>query len=321
MRSKKALKITVAAVLAVVFLCAALLTLAGNYFYAYALHSKNGRAAHIQDGSVEAYSEIEEPSIWNDGGWLDAHATDVYMESGDGLTLHGYRAGADGHRYAILAHGYSANARSMAWFGRRFYERGYTVLLPDLRGHGQSEGAYIGMGWPDRLDMLRWIDGIVREDPEAEIVLHGISMGGATVMMTAGEPLPQQVKAVIEDCGYTSVWDEFAVQARAQFGLPAFPIMNALSVVTKLRAGFWLRDADAVKQVAKAQVPMLFIHGAEDTFVPFWMLQPLYEAATCEKEMLVVPGAGHGQAASVDPDAYWGTIDTFLQKHMTPVGI
>ena len=84
-------------------------------------------------------------------------------------------------------------------------EMGFTVLMPGLRGHGESTGHYIGMGWHNRLDMLRWIDEIVRDDPEAEIVLFGISMGGATVMMTSGEALPPNVKVIVEDCGYTSV--------------------------------------------------------------------------------------------------------------------
>ena len=140
-------------------------------------------------------------------------------------------------------------------------------------------------------------------------------MGGATVMMTAGEALPPHVKAIVEDCGYTSAWDEFSGQLKAQFGLPAFPMMQIASVITRMRAGFWLSEADAVKQVAKSKTPILFIHGEEDTFVPFWMMDVLYEAAHCEKEKLAVPGAGHGMASSVDPDGYWSTVEVFVGRY------
>jgi len=232
----------------------AALAFAGNYFYAYSLTPRRGeRAPGVPDAEYEPVA-----GSWADRSaheWLDASAHDVWIESADGLRLRGRRVDADSGRYAILAHGYSANGRSMAAFGKRFHELGFTVLIPDLRGHGESEGHYISMGWHDRLDMLRWIDEIVREDPGAEIVLFGISMGGATVMMTAGEALPPNVKAIVADCGYTSVWDEFSGQLRAQFGLPPIPLMQAASAVTKLRAGFWLSEADAVKQVAKSKTP------------------------------------------------------------------
>ncbi|MCL2812922.1 MAG: lysophospholipase, partial [Clostridia bacterium] len=255
----------------------ALLAFAGNYFYAYSLTPRRGeRAPGVPDAEYESAAEP-----WTDRGalaWLDASAYDVWIESGDGLRLRTHRVDADTGRYTILAHGYTANGRSMAAFGKRFYDMGFTVLMPDLRGHGQSEGHYIGMGWHDRLDMLRWIDEIVKEDPDAEILLFGISMGGATVMMTAGEALPPNVKAIVQDCGYTSVWDEFSGQMKEQFGLPPFPMMHAASVITKLRAGYWLSEANAVRQVAKSNTPILLIHGEEDAFVPFWMLDVLYQA-------------------------------------------
>ena len=87
---------------------------------------------------------------------------------------------------------------------------GHERIAPDLRACGDSEGNFVGMGWLDRKDVLRWIDYIIQRDPDAEIVIHGISMGAATTMMTAGEDTPDNVKAFVEDCGYTSVWDVFS---------------------------------------------------------------------------------------------------------------
>ncbi|MDR0897022.1 MAG: alpha/beta hydrolase [Oscillospiraceae bacterium] len=313
---KKKKKVLMTVVISVLCLLLAALAFAGNYFYTYALTPPRGGTApgvaSLTDGEMQAAA----PTIWTQGAdWLADHGEDVTIESGDGLNLHGYWAANEGNDVAIVVHGYSSRSESMAAFGQAFYERGMSVLMPDLRGHGQSEGDYIGMGWPDRLDMLRWIDRIIAENPDARIALFGISMGAATVMMTAGEALPPQVKLVIEDCGYTSVWDEFTVQMRDQFSLPPFPLLQVASLTAKIRAGYFFSEASALNQVKKATVPMLFIHGDQDTFVPFWMMQPLYDAAPVPKEMLVVEGAGHGQASGTNPEAYWGAIDAFLAAH------
>lgn len=158
----------------------------------------------------------------------------------------------------------------------------------------------------------------MEQDPQAEVVLFGISMGGATVMMTAGEAdLSSNVKCVIEDCGYSSVWDEFAGQLKEMFGLPTFPVLDAASLVTQLRAGYGFQEASAVEQLKKTSLPMLFIHGEEDTFVPYAMLDVVYQAcASPEKELLSIPSAEHGEASSVDPERYWSTVEAFLAKHM-----
>lgn len=204
----------------------------------------------------------------------------------------------------------------MKRWARNFYEKGYNVLTPDLRGHGKSEGDYIGMGWHDSLDLLLWINKVIEIDPAAEIVLFGISMGGATVMMTSGEELPSNVKVIVEDCGYSSVSGVFAYQFYDLFHLPEFPVLKAANTVTNLRAGYDLYKASAVKQVAKSKIPILFIHGDKDTFVPFKMLAEVYEAAIAPKEKLVIKGAGHGEAETVDPKAYWSGIWSFIEKYI-----
>lgn len=109
-----------------------------------------------------------------------------------------------------MLHGYRGDYTGALCLAEPYYEAGYQVIAPDLRACGESEGSYVGMGWLDREDILQWIDYITVRDPQAEIVIHGISMGAATTMMTAGETTPDAVKAFVEDCGYTSVWDVFS---------------------------------------------------------------------------------------------------------------
>ncbi|WP_294550865.1 alpha/beta hydrolase [uncultured Pseudoflavonifractor sp.] len=313
--------LTIAGIVLAVVLAAVigLLVFIGNYFYDFALNPDSPNAFSPTAEVVGSDAGTSgEAGAEDDNLWLVNSSSPAWLTSRDGLNLHAYRVDVpDTHRYAVVCHGYQSNASLTGGFARHFYDMGFTVLVPDARGHGLSEGDYIGMGWPERHDIVDWCRQIVDEDPQAEILLFGISMGGATVMMTSGEAdLPANVKCIVEDCGYTSVWDEFAEQLHQLFGLPTFPILDVTSLVTQIRAGYTFREASAVDQVAKSVTPTLFIHGDADTFVPFWMLDVVYNAAACEKEKLVIPGAAHAEASSVDPELYWGTVERFVAQYI-----
>lgn len=241
------------------------------------------------------------------------------IHSFDGLKLYGELVPAKNctsNQYVILVHGYSGSRLEMYTFGKDYYDQGYHVLFIDLRSHGKSEGRYITMGWLDRMDMQEWINLLIKRNQNARIVLHGISMGAATVMMTAGEKLPSHVKACVEDCGYTSVSDIFAKELWALLHLPPFPLMHITSKISKHRAGYSFQDASCIRQLQKCKIPMLFIHGKEDTFVPYSMMQPLYDACAAPKEKYIVKGAGHVESRCADLKRYNEKVFTFLDKHV-----
>ena len=247
--------------------------------------------------------------------WYADEGEDVYIIS-DSLRLHGKRFKNSGSDYALVCHGYTSKAKHMAGFVKKFYNRGFNVLAVDARAHGDSEGAKIGMGWPERLDIVAWIEQIVQADPEARILVFGESMGAATAMNVAGESLPANVKCIIEDCGYTSVWDEFSLQLKDVFGLPSFPLLDVANLVCNVRAGYDFHKASSVEQLKRATVPMLFIHGDQDTFVPYSMLDQNYDACASKvKQKLTVHGATHAKSAQVDPELYWNTVDNFLDEY------
>ena len=141
-------------------------------------------------------------------------------------------------------------------------------------------------------------------------------MGAATAMNVAGESLPANVKCIIEDCGYTSVWDEFSLQLKDVFGLPSFPLLDVANLVCNVRAGYDFHKASSVEQLKHATVPMLFIHGDQDTFVPYDMLDQNYDACASKvKQKLTIHGATHAKSAQVDPKLYWNTVDDFLDEY------
>ncbi|WP_455676005.1 alpha/beta hydrolase [Pradoshia sp.] len=245
---------------------------------------------------------------------------EVEITSNDGLALAGYYLPAEEetNKTVIIAHGYSGRALGMYAYAKYYHEAlGFNVLMPDARGHGKSEGDYIGFGWHERKDTAQWIDYVLdRNGTDNEIALHGVSMGSATVLMTSGEDLPEQVKTVIADCGYTSALDILSYQLGEMYSLPSFPLIQSTSLLTKIRAGFSFAEASALKQVKKTSLPIFFIHGKEDAFVPVEMVYELYEAANGEKELYIVPDAEHGNAYDADPETYENKVKEFLHQHM-----
>lgn len=294
------------------------LGLVGNYFYNLALNPNTPK--DIVFGTPEEAAATSGQVLDVDISWLlnDSNYTDEYITSQDGLKLHSYHVKnqSSSNKWVITVHGYTSEGINMSSYAKKYYDNGYNVLIPDLRSHGLSEGDYIGMGWDDRLDIISWINYILNEDPNADIVLHGISMGAATVLMTSGEEIPSNVKVIIADCGYTSVWDEFAYQLDDLFSLPEFPILNVSSIVSKIRAGYFLGEASSIEQVKKSKTPILYIHGDQDDFVPYYMMEELYNATSSEKEMLTIKGAEHAKASEVDPETYWTTVNNFINKYI-----
>lgn len=297
--------------------------LIGNIFYNIALNPHANKdflndSDNLKPSDLVTDEFREKYYALDDKFELKHKPNEIFIESDDGLKLEAltYKQRENTHKWVINVHFYLGdNTRVIRWT-RNFYDHGYNVLAPNLRGHGKSEGDYIGMGWPDRLDLLEWIDVIVKEDPDAEILLFGLSMGASTVMMASGEELPPNVKVLVADCGYANVNDVFVYQLKELFHLPSFPVINAANTMTEIRAGYSFKEADATKQLKKNTKPILFIQGDHDTFVPFSMLETLYRATDTPKDKFVVKGAGHAESESLNPQKYWAKIWSFTDPYM-----
>lgn len=274
---KKVLTIIIVAII----LIGVLLTVGiGNYFVNYAIaRSGNGGNREIKEESkIEVLSEDEQliednrkSANESAQNWASNIVNKkVEIKADDGIALRGteYITDENTENWAIVLHGYRAEPKSVLTIGEHFSEKGYNVLIPSMRACADSDGEFVGMGWLDKDDLKCWINLVLAENSNAKIILHGSSMGAATVLMASGDELPSNVNAIIADSGYTSVWDIFASEAKARFGLPTFPVLNMFQVVARVRVGYNIKKASALEQVKNSKTPILFIHGDKDDFVP-----------------------------------------------------
>ncbi|MEG9295491.1 alpha/beta hydrolase [Mangrovibacillus sp. Mu-81] len=295
---------------------------AANYFYDVAINrSDEAIKLYGSEEAVEAVSALEEEQkrLQDLRSWtVKQNFEEVEIQSDDGLTLSALYLNNDGGigKTVILAHGYKGNNEQLPEVTRFYYEKGYNILKPDARGHGKSEGDYIGYGWHDRNDLRKWIDYVIEEKNDTSIFLHGFSMGASTVLMAAGEDLPGEVKGIIADSGYTSVKDELAHQLKYLYNLPSFPLMDITSMVTEIRAGFSFEEASALNQVQKkkSELPLFIIHGEKDELVPPEMAELLYEKTSGKKELWIIPDVGHTQGFLDEEEEYKRRLMEFIEE-------
>ncbi|MBO4722274.1 MAG: alpha/beta hydrolase [Muribaculaceae bacterium] len=300
----------------------AIVTLVASSFYMLNFALESQRRSHQE--AMERFYKREPANL---KVWVDSleqrHAlrdTSIVIDDRGKLTALYLRGDSATNHVAVLLHGYNDRAESMLHIAYIYnHEMGFNVLLPHFYGHGNSDGNHIDMGWLDRHDMMRWLqvanDLFKDSTGTSQMVIHGISMGGFTTMCISGEQCPTFVKCFVEDCGYTSVWDEFNNELKNQFGLPSFPLMNLTSTLCKMRYGWTFGEATAVEQLKKSTLPMLFIHGDADTFVPYAMLDQLYNAKTTGyKEKYIAHDTGHARAYTDHPEEYTQRVKSFVNR-------
>ena len=249
---------------------------------------------------------------------LSSKPKKLTMESDDGYILVAREVviNKDSNNWAVILHEYNGSMENVYDIAKHYTDKGYNVLLPDLRASGESEGSFIGMGWLDRLDVINWVDVILDDNPDANIVIHGVDMGADTGLMISGEPIKSNIKAIVADGAYTSAWDvmkkEFKVRHEKW---PVFPVMEMINPVAKVWGGYTLREASAVNQVAKTSVPILLIQGGNDTYVTNEMAEKLNAAVASSHKLVTIPSATHGDCRYADPDTYYKEVFDFVELH------
>ena len=241
---------------------------------------------------------------------------EIIKESFDGLKLHAEDIHNHAHsNYIIMVHGIWSTRKDMYERAIEFDRLGYNVLLIDQRAAGDSEGKYYTYGFKESLDLLIWIDYIVTTYRDSQICLYGVSMGAATVMMAGVNRLPSAVKCIVEDCGYSSMKEEFDHVLRRDYKLAYTGIvLRLLENKMEDEFGMHYQDVNIKKFLEENEIPILFIHGTKDDFVPYDMAKMLYNHNKGEKKFYPVEEAGHTEANS-DPD-YYKNVDGFIRNYL-----
>ena len=251
--------------------------------------------------------------------WLSEHTVeDAWILSDDGLKLHALWVPADDPKGSmLLTHGY--RSCPLLEFGLAlevYHKKGLNLLIPDQRAHGKSEGQYITFGVKESADISSWILFHNKHYGKVPMILSGLSMGASTVLFLADKRLPDNVKGIIADCGFTSPKEILSCVFRSVTHLPALPSVLVAELCARFFGGFSFWECDTRRSLAASRMPVLLIHGKDDGFVPCYMSEQGYEACNGEKQLLIVDGADHAVSYLVDPDGYTGAVNAFIDKYL-----
>ena len=280
----------------------------------YAPRKEEPQTDEIQIPEGEIYEVFREPMEKWAREVRAMKCEQMSTTSFDGLRLSGrFYEYAPGAPVELMFHGYRGSAeRDLSGGVQRCFALGRSALIVDQRCSGKSGGHVITFGIREHKDCLSWL-GFMRErfGSDVKIILTGISMGASTVLMAAGERLPDNVIGVLADCGYSSP-KEIICEVICQMGLPVKLSYPFVKLGARLFGGFDLEENSPVEAMKKATVPVIFFHGEDDDFVPCEMSRQNYDACASRKMLVTVPGAGHGLSYPVAPERYLQALRDFF---------
>lgn len=243
----------------------------------------------------------------------------IDLQNDRGFTLKGYLLSAQKKSdvFVLFAHGYRADhLGDPANFEKYYHDKGYNFMSVDHTAAGESEGDFVGFDYYESRDMLRWIQYLVsRFGSDIKIILHGVSMGGATVCKMA-DSVPEQVRIIISDCAYTSALEQFDETVKSVGISKTGGLLKVFNTLNKRLAGYDLEDTNVRPSVIGAKAPMLFVHGGADDFVPTKMVYDLYKLCPAEKDLLIIENAGHAQSVMTGTKEYQAKLDEFIEKYL-----
>ena len=303
----------------IIILAAVIVVFLGVLFYyfniAFVKMDKGNLADldHIENAILADYREIvqggmdyinNQPHEW------------VETKSFDGLKLMGRYYDNNCDKTMLLFHGYrSLSARDFSCAVKMYSDMGFNVLLVDQRAHGKSQGKLITFGVKESRDVLSWVNFLNKNYGEKNLALGGMSMGATTVLLAAGLDLPKNVKCIVADCGFTSPKEIIKLVAKRNFKVNADYFLPFLNLYCLIFGHFSILKASTVDSVKKSNLPILFIHGKNDGFVPCDMSQTAYDAIKERAEIVLIDEADHGMAFLVDTKTVHSKLEDFLKRN------
>ncbi len=309
----------------VILLAAAVTVGASYYMFRFAIgRNDKANAATLTQKIKDKYKDIPTKKDWGykiEEGikrFCEQPVEEVYMTNREGMKLHGYLLECENAtKTVIFSHGWHSDPLfdfSCIW--EYYVSHKFNVLIIVHRGHGKSDGKYVCFGVKERFDVIDWANWVnERFGENMKIFLSGISMGSATVMMAVGtEGLPKSVVGASCDCGYTSARDIFKHVLKVGFHLPSFPIINVAKIISKLVAKLDFDEFTSVDGLKSAKIPIYFIHGTADGFVPVEHTYKNRQVCASEYTEAIVENADHGLSFFTDPDAVRSGLEELLKK-------
>lgn len=270
---------------------------------------------HIKKDDKHSVDVVYKNDIENGTKWINSIPFSEHtIAAFDGTKLYGrfYKNG-DSKTTILMMHGFRSNPiHDFSCAFKFYFDKGFNLLVPDQRAHGKSEGKYITYGTKERYDAKSWLEFANTLIQNGELYATGVSMGATTVLMAAELRLPENVRGIIADCGFTSPGEIIKKVMKEDMKLPLFPLYYTTKTMVRAVAGFDFEECSAENAVKKCKVPLLFLHGKSDSFVPFSMGEKIYDAAACRKQAVWVEGAEHGCSFLVDHDACASALNGFL---------
>lgn len=294
------------------------------FFLATGIYIFKSTATRKLHDIEKSYTRYVENNLFDEALYNSASKEDITLKSFDSLNLTSTLIMNENptNKFIVLVHGVSiCYVGSLKYFDI-FYKNGFNVLIVNQRRHGKSEGKYSTYGFYEKYDVNMWIEYLKsRFGNDIILGLHGESMGAGTVMETI--PLNDSIKFVIEDCGYSNFYELMGFQITHAYKNRIVrkilhPSLIFANFFMKTKAKFSMKKIVPIDIVASTSLPMMFVHGKEDYFVPWYMAVDLYKAKTKGyKELYLVEGAKHAEALEVNKILYEKKIITFIEKALS----
>ena len=308
-----------AVVIALLFICFGM-----GYAFVFLIIRRQGTLQSPETGAES--SELLEPTgnaLWAYNIPKFKPFRELPFESADIISFDGLRLHADFLRgepgtkvTMIFCHGYKSEAAFDFAAMYDFYRSlGYNLVYLNMRAHGKSGGKYIGFGVLDRFDVQSWAKKVAELFPDTSIFLHGMSMGAASILQSADLELDPAVCGIIADCGFSSTNEVFRNLVGGLYHLPATPFVDIFEAVNRMTAGYGFTDADSVRSMEKSRLPLAYICGDCDRYVPLDMAMRIYNACVQDKVLLIAEGAGHAASFMTENEKYRNLITEFINTH------
>ncbi len=296
---------------AVLLFLVVLINVVSAMFFSFSLLKKDG----WEDFEKYLYGE----QLKTETEWISQKGDKIQIENSSGKLLSAIKIKNEhvSHSYVIICHQYGGSPESVVEYAQHFYDLGFNIILPYMRGHGHSQYNSISFGWEDRFDILDWVEETVKKDEKAKIALFGVSLGANAVTLAATEELPENVRLVISDSCYTSLKDLTKEYIKKQTNFPSEITTELVSAFCENKIGVRLKNADTISRLGNIELPIMFINGENDTVVPPLVSKKLYE--NCESEgveEVVIEAGTHGRNLQTDEENYWMHIDTFILNNL-----